>query len=105
MNNAILYSVIAVFCLPWLIKYLILDVITQKLDDAVKHLRSIDQEIERMQDKLSNIVEIERKLKNSESHLLEMSHSIASIEKQLQWFGKDTFAAKIMRKLDEIESK
>ena len=103
VNIAVFIALI--FFGSWSIKHLVLDEITNKLDDAVRHLSAIEREVELMQYKLNNNSEIERNLQNSEGHLSDMVRRIESIEKQLQWFHKDTFASNLMKKLDSIESK
>jgi len=62
------------------IKYLILDSITQKLSDAVSHLSALEMDV--------------REIKNS----------ISTVEKEIQWWANGTTAEKIIDRLDSLNS-
>jgi len=83
------YTLLLIFFVPLFIKWSILDDITSKIDDAVRHLDVIEREAVRTRE-----------------FLAEMNYSISCIEKELQWYSsKNTFATEIIKRLDAIEMK
>jgi len=62
------------------IKYLILDSITEKLSDAVSHLNTLEREVR------------------------EINHSISTVERQIQWWVNGTTAEQIIARLDALEN-
>ena len=71
------------------VKHLILDGITDKLDDAVRHLSVIEKEAERIRNQLSD-----------------MKSAMSNIEDELKWYGDgNTLAKIIIKRLEAIESK
>ncbi len=78
------FASLTLICAVVAVKYLVLDDITQKIDEAIAHLRTIERSVEMN---------------------LEMKNSLSSIEKELRWWEKSTTAHEILQKLDSIEQK
>lgn len=80
---------IIVITVVGVIKHSILDGITQRIEDAVGHLRAIEREAERVRELLYDV-----------------QKSITNIEKELDWWSdKHTLAKQIIERLDAIERK
>ena len=73
------------FCFVFFIKYLVLDGITEKLNDAVRHLSAIERTLERVD--LGQVVRrleaIESEIDRTRSYVWEAKNSINSIEKKI----------------------
>ena len=70
-------------------KWWILDDITDKINDAVRHLSVIERDVESVKDYLS-----------------EIKSTTSSIEKEMDWWGDaNTLAKQIIKRLDAIERK
>ena len=70
-------------------KWWILDDITDKINDAVRHLSVIERDVDR-----------------ANRHLWEIKNAISNVEEEMKWWGDaNTLAKQIIKRLDAIERK
>lgn len=93
------FASLTLICAVVAIKYLILDDITQKLDEVIAHLRTIERNEELIEGRIERIESYAFEMN------FEMKNSLSSITKELRWWEKSTTAHEILQKLDSIERK